>query len=306
MASAKVELLHSVVCGSGNCGYIVYTRDMSSTHDLADLLGGTRWVALTGAGISTDSGIPDYRGPNARPASPMLYDDFTGSSAQRRRYWARSMVGWQTFRSVHPNPGHYALAQLRDHGLMGVITQNVDGLHQAAGSDRVIELHGSLARVRCLNCGTTITRDEMQAALLAANPSWEGQLPYPPDSPHYRSPERLRPDGDAEVDDWSWVSVVSCHICGGMWKPDVVFFGESVPRQRSTDSFTMIDAADALLVAGSSLTVMSGLKYVRHAAKRGLPVAILNQGQTRADEIATVRIDGGISPVLTELAELLR
>jgi NAD-dependent SIR2 family protein deacetylase len=277
----------------------------ATSADLAALLRGARWTALTGAGISTDSGIPDYRGPDARPAKPMMFQDFVSSEAHRRRYWARAMVGWTTISAAHPNAGHRALARLADRRLGGIITQNVDGLHQAAGSDRVVELHGTLTQVRCLTCGNVVSREVMLSALEDANPGWRDRLPEPAQSPAYRSPERLRPDGDAEVADWEWVRLVACGVCGGILKPDVVFFGESVPLPRVRSSFDLVDEADALVVAGSSLTVMSGLRFVRHAAKRGLPVAIINRGPTRADDLAAVRIDAGTSDVLADLERTL-
>ncbi|WP_028709191.1 NAD-dependent protein deacetylase [Propionicicella superfundia] len=276
-----------------------------SISDLTSLLRDARWVALTGAGISTDSGIPDYRGPHARPTKPLMFQEFLSSEAHRRRYWARAMVGWTTIGSAQPNAGHRALAGLTDRRLRGIITQNVDGLHQAAGSDGVVELHGTLAQVRCLSCGAIVARESMLEALEDANPGWRDRLPQPPDSPDYRTPERLRPDGDAEVTDWQWVRLVSCGVCGGILKPDVVFFGESVPSPRVQLSYSMVDDADALVVAGSSLTVMSGLRFVRHAAKVGKPVAIINRGPTRADELAVVRLDAGTSEVLTALERSL-
>lgn len=277
----------------------------TTATDLAALLRDARWTALTGAGISTDSGIPDYRGPDARPTKPMMFQDFISSEAHRRRYWARAMVGWTTISSARPNAGHRALARLADRRLGGIITQNVDGLHQAAGSDQVVELHGTLTQVRCLSCGTVVSREVMLRALEDANPGWRDLLPEPTQSPAYRSPERLRPDGDAEVTEWEWVRLVSCGVCGGILKPDVVFFGESVPAPRVRSGFDLVDASDALVVAGSSLTVMSGLRFVRHAAKRGVPVAIINRGPTRADDLAAVRIDAGTSEVLTDLERTL-
>lgn len=278
---------------------------MAKTSDLRALLTGASWLALTGAGISTDSGIPDYRGPNARPAKPMLYQEFVGSDAHRRRYWARAMLGWQSFGSARPNAGHRALAELADRRLTGIVTQNVDGLHQAAGSPDVLEIHGSIGRVVCLQCGTVTDRQLMQQALQDANPRWREFLPPATNSAENSSPERLRPDGDAEVSEWRWMRLVDCDRCGGMLKPDVVFFGESVPKDRVRDAFALLSAADVLVVAGSSLTVMSGLKYVRHHAAQGKPVALINRGPTRADDLATVRLEQGTSEVLSELAHTL-
>lgn len=279
---------------------------LSTPSDLRALLTGASWVALTGAGISTDSGIPDYRGPQARPAKPMLYDEFVGSEAHRRRYWARSMLGWTVMDTARPNAGHKALAALSDRRLRGIVTQNVDGLHQAAGSADVLELHGSIARVVCLDCLTPIDRDVMQQALEDANPGWRDYLSPAMHGSQNLSPERLRPDGDAEIAEWQWVRLVTCGVCGGMLKPDVVFFGEPVPRARSRQAYGLVDSADVLVVAGSSLTVMSGLKYVRHHVSHGKPVALINRGPTRADEIATIKIEAGTSEVLTELAATLR
>lgn len=280
-----------------------YNRTVSTTADLAAMLAGARWVALTGAGISTDSGIPDYRGPHARPTKPLLFDEFVASEAHRRRYWARAMVGWTSFGAARPNAGHLALSALSNRRLDGILTQNVDGLHQAAGSRNVTELHGTLSQVKCLSCGNAVSRDAMQKALQDANPGWRDRIPDP--TQDFSSPERLRPDGDAEVEDWQWVRLVQCGVCGGILKPDVVFFGEAVPKDRIQSSLQQVDASDALVVAGSSLTVMSGLRYVRHAAAQGKPVAIINQGATRADDLAAVRLDAGTSQVLTELAETL-
>lgn len=260
------------------------------------LLRGRRWTCLTGAGMSTDSGIPDYRGPDSPQATPMLYSEFVGSESSRQRYWARSYLGWQRTAVASPNAGHRALADLADRGLNGVITQNVDGLHTAAGSDPVIDLHGRLALVICLDCGQRTSRADYQDRLTELNPQVAGDLSEHPE---------LLPDGDVIVDDWSGFRVAPCQNCGGVLKPDVIFFGESVPRERVDASFRLIDAADALLVAGSSLAVMSGLRFVRHVARndpRDKPVIIINRGATRGDELATVKIDAGTSPALTTLA----
>jgi NAD-dependent SIR2 family protein deacetylase len=270
-----------------------------STRELAALLRGRRWVALTGAGISTDSGIPDYRGAGSRPSSPIQYADFLRAESVRQRYWARSLLGFRSFGVALPNAGHDALAALRERGLTTVITQNVDGLHQAAGSPSVIDLHGRIDRVICLGCGAVSARTELQRRLEAANPGLDGEVP----AGHAELDDtRLRPDGDAVVDDWGDFVVLPCQRCGGVLKPDVVFFGESVPAVRVAESYAVVDDAEVLLVAGSSLTVMSGLRFVRHAAKAGKPVAIVNRGPTRGDESAAVRIEGGTSETLAELA----
>lgn len=268
---------------------------VSDIADLAALLSGRRWLALTGAGISTDSGIPDYRGPAARPRpfNPILFGDFVKRPDERRRYWARSMQGWRSFGVARPNAGHEALAALG----VPVITQNVDGLHQAAGSTDVIDLHGRIDRVICMNCGRLSPRAELQARLEAANPQVTGTIPA--------GTAEVRPDGDAVVEDWADFVDVPCLTCGGPLKPDVVMFGESVPPPRVAACYAAVDAADALVVAGSSLTVMSGLRFVRYAAKQGLPVAIVNRGATRGDDLTDVRLDAGTSEVLSALAGAL-
>lgn len=263
------------------------------------LLEGRSWTCLTGAGISTDSGIPDYRGPDSPRATPMMYQDFVRSESNRQRYWARSYLGWQRTAQAYPNAGHRALAELGDHGLQGVITQNVDGLHSAAGNDPVIDLHGRLSDVICLDCGQRTSRAEYQDRLTELNPDVAGDL---------RDHPELLPDGDVIVDDWSGFRVAGCLNCGGILKPDVTFFGERVPRDRVEASFRLVDAADALMVAGSSLAVMSGLRFVRHVARnqRGKkPVIIINRGATRGDELADVKIDAGTSQVLPALAQAL-
>ncbi|HEX6518990.1 MAG TPA: NAD-dependent protein deacetylase [Streptosporangiaceae bacterium] len=249
-------------------------------------------VVLSGAGLSTESGIPDYRGPTgqARRGTPMTYQTFTGGAAARRRYWARSHVGWRNIAMARPNAGHLAVAALEHAGLVsGVITQNVDGLHQAAGSGAVTELHGSLHRVACLSCGQRTSRESLDARLRAANPRWDAAA------------TTVNPDGDvvlADEDVESFV-LVDCVACDGVLKPDVVFFGENVPPARAAACYQLVEQARALVVAGSSLTVMSGLRYVRHAAKLGLPVAIVNQGTTRGDGFASVRLDAPLGETLT-------
>jgi len=273
-----------------------------NTDDLAKLLRGRRWAALTGAGISTDSGIPDYRGAGSRPTSPIQYDAFLRNDDVRRRYWARSLLGFRSFGTARPNAGHRALAALAASGLTTVITQNVDGLHQAGGSPSVLDLHGRIDRVICLECGTMSARTELQRRLEAANPDLGGSVAA---GRAEMDDGRLRPDGDAVVDQWGDFVVLPCELCGGVLKPDVVFFGESVPVQRVSSAYGVVDDADALLVAGSSLTVMSGLRFVRHAARNGTPVAIVNRGPTRGDELATLRLDGGCSETLSALASML-
>ncbi|MFV0405375.1 MAG: Sir2 family NAD-dependent protein deacetylase [Propioniciclava sp.] len=257
---------------------------------LQELLSGRTWVALTGAGMSTDSGIPDYRGPGARPTNPVQYADFVLKPEARRRYWARSMMGYRSFGSAAPNPGHQALARLG----VPIITQNVDGLHSTAGSAAVIDLHGRIERVICLDCQAKSTRDDLQRRLEQANPQVTGAIPA--------GHAELRPDGDADIADPTDFRVVSCQACAGTLKPDVVFFGENVPVDQVTDSFALVDAADVLVVAGSSLTVFSGLRFVRHAAKTGTPVVIINHGPTRGDDLARLKITAGTSETLTRIS----
>jgi NAD-dependent SIR2 family protein deacetylase len=263
----------------------------------AELVRGRSWVALTGAGMSTDSGIPDYRGPTSVRATPMQYSEFVGSAAAQRRYWARSYLGWRRIGHAEPNPGHRALADLEAAGLAGVITQNVDGLHSAAGSTRVINLHGDIATVVCLGCGDRSARTELQRRLMSANPKLE--------QPHVLEHAKLRPDGDAVARDWQQFRLVGCEQCGGRLKPDVVFFGEAVPKARVEAAYAIVERTEVLVVLGSSLTVMSGLRFVRHNAKRQQPVVIINRGPTRGDDLASLKIDGGCSETLAELRAAL-
>ena len=264
---------------------------------VANLLRDRSWVALTGAGISTDSGIPDYRGPTSIRATPMQYSEFVGSLDAQQRYWARSYLGWRRIGHAKPNAGHRVLADLETAGLAGVITQNVDGLHAAAGTQRLITLHGDIATVICLDCGDRSARTELQDRLADANP----QLDEPPVLEH----AELRPDGDAVARDWQQFRLVGCLQCGGRLKPDVVFFGESVPKARVEAAYALVEHADVLVVLGSSLTVMSGLRFVRHQARLQQPVVIINRGPTRGDDLATVKIDSGCSETLSEIRETL-
>jgi NAD-dependent SIR2 family protein deacetylase len=264
-----------------------------------DLLAGRPLVALTGAGMSTDSGIPDYRGPGSPRRTPMTYQEFVSGEEPRQRYWARSHVGWTRMARAEPNHGHRAIAALERSGaLRGLITQNVDGLHAAAGSREVIDLHGRIADVTCLDCDTISPRDLLAARLAALNPGFVEAA----------GPAVERPDGDAELpaEVVEGFRVAPCSICGGILKPDVVFFGENVPRDRVAAAYAMVDAlvpvGGALLVAGSSLTVMSGLRFVRHAHRHGVPVVIVNRGTTRGDDLADVLVDAGCSDVLPALA----
>ena len=259
-------------------------------------------LILSGAGLSTESGIPDYRGPTglARRVSgttPMTYQTFTGSAAARRRYWARSYLGWRHIARAVPNDGHRAVAELSRRGLLtGIITQNVDGLHQAAGpvmgGAAVTELHGSLHWVICLSCGQRTPRTELARRLEAANPGWDAELAA-----------AIKPDGDADLDDAAIASfqVADCSSCQGVLKPDVVFFGENVPRPRAEACYALVERSSALLVLGSSLTVMSGFRYVRHAARLERPIVIVNQGATRGDAYAAATIDAPLGQTLSEL-----
>jgi NAD-dependent SIR2 family protein deacetylase len=264
---------------------------------VADLLAGRTWAVLSGAGMSTDSGIPDYRGPTSVKATPMLYAEFVRSLDNRKRYWARSYQGWSRMGHAEPNAGHRLLAALEPHGLIGVVTQNVDGLHQRAGSSPVIPLHGSIGDVVCLGCGRVTSRRELQDRLALLNPDVG--------APRVLEHAELRPDGDAVVDDWSDFVLADCLVCGGMLKPDVVFFGETVPRDRVDQAYGLVDAADVLVVLGSSLTVMSGFRFVRHNAKAGRDVVIVNRGVTRGDDLATLKIELGCTETLAGLRHLL-
>jgi NAD-dependent SIR2 family protein deacetylase len=271
----------------------------ATVADAVALLRGRRLVVLTGAGVSTDSGIPDYRGPDSPPRTPMTYQQFVGDPAFRRTYWARNHVGWQHVGRTRPNAGHHAVARLEaDGGAVGVITQNVDRLHQLAGSREVIDLHGTYADVICLACGDRVTRAALDLRLQELNPDFREQARAVADV-------EIAPDADAVIASTEGFVVADCDRCGGMLKPDIVYFGENVPRERVARAFAMVDAADALLVAGSSLTVMSGLRFVRHAARAGMPVVIVNRGVTRGDDLADLRLDAGTSETLTALAEEL-
>ncbi|MFF8963103.1 NAD-dependent protein deacetylase [Streptomyces globisporus] len=265
---------------------------------VAEALRGGDVLILSGAGISTESGIPDYRGEGGSLSrhTPMTYQDFTADDGARRRYWARSHLGWRTFGRARPNAGHRAVAAFGRQGLLsGVITQNVDGLHQAAGSEDVVDLHGRLDRVVCLSCGAFSPRRELAHRLEAAN---EGFAPVA---------SSLNPDGDADLTDEQVgdFRVVPCAACGGVLKPDVVFFGEAVPPQRVEHCRTLVGEARTLLVLGSSLTVMSGLRFVRQAAGAGTPVLIVNRDATRGDRHAVTRIALPLGSALTAVADRL-
>ncbi|MCX5401941.1 NAD-dependent protein deacetylase [Streptomyces sp. NBC_00102] len=262
---------------------------------VAEALSAGGVLVLSGAGISTESGIPDYRGDGGSLSrhTPMTYQEFTGDAGARRRYWARSHLGWRTFGRARPNAGHRAVSAFARHGLLsGVITQNVDGLHQAAGSRDAVELHGSLDRVVCLSCGTFVARRELAVRLEEAN---RGFAPVA---------AVLNPDGDADLTDEQVgdFHVVPCAVCGGVLKPDVVFFGEAVPPERVERCRAMVRDAATLLVLGSSLTVMSGLRFVRQAAGDGKPVVIVNRDPTRGDRHAVARVALPLGATLTDVA----
>lgn len=277
-------------------------QELQALRAAVDLLSGKRLAVLTGAGLSTDSGIPDYRGPGSAPRNPMTYQEFIGSEANRRRYWARNHIGWSHLRQADPNAGHMAVALMEQRGLLtGLITQNVDRLHEDAGSVNVVDLHGRFDQVVCLQNGHTFSRRLIAAILEEINPGFlEAALES--------GLVEMAPDADATVEDpeliTSFVMAV-CPICGGMLKPDFVYFGENVPKDRVARAYQMVDHAEALLVAGSSLTVQSGLRFVRHSAKAGKPVVIINRGKTRGDDFAELKLELGVSGALDYLARSL-
>ena len=267
---------------------------------LVDLARGRRVVALTGAGCSTESGIPDYRGVDTppRPRAPLQHREFVDHEANRRRYWARSLLGWPRLAAARPNAGHRAIAALEHAGVFaGVITQNVDSLHTAAGSANVVELHGALARVRCLVCGAITSRTDLQDRLLAENVTWPARARM----------ATIAPDGDVDLPDEliADFQFVACTACDGTLMPDVVFFGGSVPRATLDAAWALFDQAELLLVIGSSLTVFSGYRFVRRAAEHNVPVAILNRGPTRGDPHAQLLIDARCGDALPVLAQAL-
>ena len=276
------------------------TGQSQPQHDHAlssalDQLTGRRVVALTGAGLSTDSGIPDYRGPDSPPRSPMTYGEFVSGVEAQQRYWARSHVGWRTMGTARPNAGHRALAALESAGVVhALITQNVDGLHTDAGSRQVIDLHGRISDVICLSCGDRSSRAVLDERLGDLNPGFAEQ-----------GFVEVAPDGDAVLSDVSGFRLAPCLVCGGPLKPDVVFFGENVPKDRVARCYALVEDADVLLVAGTSLTVQSGLRFVRRAHAHGIPVVLVNRGATRGDPMVTVRLDAGCSEVLSSLAGVL-
>jgi NAD-dependent SIR2 family protein deacetylase len=274
------------------------TRDVG-TAELARLVSRGAVAVLTGAGISTESGIPDYRGATGsaqRRHAPMTFQAFRDDPVARRRYWARSHVGWGFMASAAANTGHQVVARLESRGLVdGVVTQNVDGLHQAAGSRAVIDLHGRLDRVVCLACGTSYPRSEVRDRLTEANAAWRANV------------TGVNPDGDVDIPDeqLDGFVVVDCPHCGGVLKPDVVYFGESVPPARVHASYALVEASSLLLVLGTSLTVFSGRRFVVRAAAQGIPVAIVNEGPTRGDEHAALKLETPLGATLDELESLI-
>jgi NAD-dependent SIR2 family protein deacetylase len=268
--------------------------DPGAFEQAAELLSG-RVAVLTGAGISTDSGIPDYRGEGSVRRSPMTIQQFVSGESFRQRYWAGSYLGWTRFVGAEPNAGHRALADLEVAGRVnGVVTQNVDGLHSKAGSRHVVEVHGSVHRATCLDCGQAYARTSIAERIEAANAWFVG-----------RAGGALNPDGDAEVGDVSDFVVPDCTVCGGVLKPDVVFFGEFVPTERFLEAGAVVRSADALLVAGSSLAVNSGIRLLEQARRRKVPIVVVNRGPTKGDRIAAVKIDAGTSETLTALRDRL-
>ena len=269
--------------------------------ELTNLVAGGGLVILTGAGMSTDSGIPDYRGPDGqRRAQPMTISQFKATSVNRQRYWARAFVGWDRFRAARPNQAHHAVVELQRRGLAGVvITQNVDGLHHEAGTRDLIELHGTLARVHCLRCGRQVSRAAVQAELALRNPGLAELL-----ATTLAERKVIQPDGDVALppDVVASFERPRCAECrSDEMKPDVVFFGDSVPRERVQRCAAAVEAARALLVLGSSLQVMSGLRFVRQARALGRPVGLVTRGPTRGDHLVTTPVDAGLAPTLTSL-----
>ena len=249
-------------------------------------------VVLTGAGLSTDSGVPDYRGPGARLRQPMTFQDFVSGPAAQQRYWARSHIGFSRIGRAEPNAGHRALAAMPGVGLC--ITQNVDGLHEAAGQSPLVALHGRVSDVICLSCRRVSPRSRLQGSLAELNAGWLAD----------HADVVSNPDGDVDLEETAGFVVPPCEACGGVLKPDVVFFGENVPADRVSRCYDAVDAVGvdgALLVAGSSLTVMSGLRFVKRAAKAGTPVVIVNRGATRGDDLASYKLEMGTSEFLVAL-----
>jgi NAD-dependent SIR2 family protein deacetylase len=273
---------------------------------LVEVLRAGNVAVLSGAGLSTESGIPDYRGPSgrARGGQPMTYQAFTGAAVARQRYWARSHLGWRHITGAAPNVGHGAVASFEQAGLVrGIITQNVDGLHQAAGAVAVTELHGSLHRVVCLSCWQRSSRHELDERLRTANPGWAEGAGRVREAAG--AEPTVNPDGDVALEETAGFTVVNCTSCGGLLKPDVIFFGENVPKPRVASCFDLVSASSGLVVLGSSLAVLSGLRYVRHAASLKIPVVIVNQGETRGDSLAAATLDAPLGAALVVAAREL-
>ncbi len=268
-------------------------KSSSQIDQLAALMRGKRTAVLTGAGISTDSGIPDYRGAGAPVRTPMTFQDFLSSEERRKRYWAGSHRGWHHFNSAQPNEGHRTLARLETAGFVsGVVTQNVDGLHTHAGSRKVVELHGSTDTVSCLDCGQVFARQAVAAQIERVNP-WMSEPVA----------AQIAPDGDAEVHDLNDFVLPQCTVCGGRLKPDVVFFGELVPRGTFSQAAALVANSELLLIVGSSLAVNSGIRLLEQARRRNLPVVVVNRGTTKGDTRAAHKLDAGASETLAAIAE---
>jgi len=268
---------------------------MSEIDRAAELLSGRTVAVLTGAGISTDSGIPDYRGKGTPVRTPMSFQQFQSSERFRQRYWAGSHLGWRRFHAAQPNEGHRALTALERAGIVpGVVTQNVDDLHLRAGTRHVVDLHGTMHTVSCLTCGQTFDREAIAARLAAANPWLESD-----------ELRELSPDGDVQVAEFDTTVVPDCTVCGGILKPDVVFFGEFVPTLKYEEAAALVTDAEALLVAGSSLVVNSGIRIVELARRQRLPIVIVNRGETKGDGRATLKIDSGTTESLVALRDAL-
>lgn len=269
------------------------TELWADVAELRRLLAGGGVFVLSGAGVSTDSGIPDYRDEQGawKGRAPVQYRDFVASEAVRKRYWARSMLGFPLIARAQPNAAHHALVELEARGRLSLlVTQNVDGLHGRAGNEAVVDLHGRLDQVRCLGCGAITARAALQSELVARNPDFS------------RASAVVKPDGDAELSDVDYqrFEVAACGLCGGMLKPHVVFFGETVPAERVAHAMAALERAKLLLIVGTSLMVYSGFRFARAAARLGVPIAIVNRGVTRADELSTVKIQGSVGAILSE------
>lgn len=299
--AVPTPVMRSVSGANLECVASLVPSDLASAHltAISRLLEGKRVAVVSGAGMSTDSGIPDYRGPDSPPRNPMTYQQFVGDDEFRRHYWARNHVGWRHMDAARPNDGHRALAALERRGIVsGIITQNVDMLHTKAGSKQVIDLHGVYARVRCLDCQQLVSRFTLARRLDAKNPGFL-------DSVAPSEGVEIAPDADAIITDTAHFHMVDCERCGGILKPDIVYFGESVPKPRVAQAFDLVDSSDALLVVGSSLTVMSGLRFVRRAAKAAMPIVVVNRGPTRGDEFASITTHAGCSETLAALVDAL-